>query len=74
MMAVRVDTRSGFSYDRPTPLFAIQPYAILSRPRSYDVSADGKRLLMLVESGAADGSVERADLVFIQNWRPPLPR
>jgi serine/threonine-protein kinase len=74
MMAVRVDTRSGFTYERPMPLFATQPYAILARPRSYDVSADGKRLLMLVEAGGAEGTEERADLVLIQNWRPPLPK
>jgi len=74
MMAVRVNTRSGFTPDRPVPLFAIQPYVILVRPRSYDVSADGKRLLMLVETGGAREDAERADLVFIQNWRPPQPR
>jgi serine/threonine-protein kinase len=71
MMAVQVDTRSGFAFERPTPLFAIQPYVILPRPRSYDVSADGKRLLMLVDAGTADGEADRADLVLIQHWRPP---
>ena len=70
MMSVRVDTRGEFSYERPASLFSMQGYAILSRPRSYDVSPDGKRLLMLVETGAAEGPEERADFVVIQNWRP----
>jgi hypothetical protein len=29
---------------------------------------------MLVEAGSGEGEAERADLVFIQNWRPPLTR
>ena len=37
--------------------------------RSYDISPDGQRFLVIKEGGQADGSVaERQQLVIVLNW------
>jgi len=41
--------------------------------RTYDVSPDGQRFLMMKEEGASDGTSE-AELIFVLNWGEELKR
>ena len=63
MMAVTVDTRAGFTFKPPTPLFE-NHYAVMSQPPSYDVSSDGRFLMI---KGDAD-SLTRAPMQVSINW------
>ena len=76
MMSVRVGRGSSWSSGTPIRLFE-QAYYIgisSSAERTYDVSADGKRFLMIKPSGAADPTSAPASLVVVQNWLEELKR
>ena len=74
IMAVQIDSEPTLRAGNPTPLFT-GPYRSaelgLGRPPTYDVSADGQRLLMISER--TTGS-EEADIVLVQNWFEELKR
>jgi Tol biopolymer transport system component len=82
MMSVRVDVQersqrdSAFSWATPIALFKDNSYFFYSAGllgRTYDVSADGQRFLMVKERGSAD-DVAAPKIVVVQNWQEELKR
>ena len=74
LMAVPVQTSSGFAAGNPTPLFKGQ-YVVGPGGRSYDVSPDGQRFLMIKAgpvAGAQSGSPAR--IIIVENWFEELKR
>jgi hypothetical protein len=72
IMAVRVHPRNGaWSNDSPAKVFA-GSYATGApvSGRNYDVSSDGKRLLMIKEAASQAAS----QIVVVQNWQEELKR
>ena len=67
MYAVAVGPRLAFEADAPKLLFAGSAYVLQDFYRSYDISPDGKRFLML---RAGVGEDDRLNLIL--NWRPGL--
>ena len=47
-------------------------YAEPYPPRSYDVSPDGQRFLMLKDSPASDQNVTPASMVVVEHWLEEL--
>ena len=77
LMRVPVTTGSTFSAGTPTKLFDA-PYffgpVVVGRGRTYDVSPDGQRFLMIKEGSVADESAPSARLVLVQHWFEELKR
>jgi serine/threonine-protein kinase len=74
LMAVRVDPR-GNAWNSGSPSKVVEGrYATVSPAsgRTYDVSADGKRFLMLKRAPASDGAAPR--IIVVQNWLEELKR
>jgi eukaryotic-like serine/threonine-protein kinase len=74
MMALTVDSPSGssaFSVSTPKVLFTGQYYAVQAG-RSYDVSPDGRRFLMLKSNTSQ--AVAPTQLWVVQNWFQELER
>jgi hypothetical protein len=72
MMAVPVDVRSGFVSGDAAKLFAGTYFTALNG-RTYDVSADGRRFLMVkAASTSPRGGLPRA--VIVENWFSELDR
>jgi len=69
MFAIPVTTGRRFTHGAPKLLFSVPGLALQEYHRSYDISPDGKRFLML-ESGGADAS----DLNLVFNWPVELDR
>ena len=69
MMAVPVSTRSGFTQQNPVKLFSGQYFSQLNG-RTYDVTRDGQRFLMVKGVGLLGGS--RINLV--ENWFEEIRR
>ena len=69
MFSVRVKTTPTLSVGAPVPLFRGHYYIAPSgSPRAqYDVTADGKQLLMIAPSAAA-GSTSQQRIVVVQHW------
>jgi serine/threonine-protein kinase len=68
LTAVPVDTSgSTFSAGKPAKVFDAR-YSTPFPPRPYDVSADGKRFLMLKDSAAGDPNAPPVRMVLVQNW------
>ena len=68
LMAVPVETSgSTFRTGKPAKVFEAK-YSTPLPPRSYDVSPDGKRFLMLKDSAAGDPNAEPASMVIVQYW------
>jgi hypothetical protein len=66
MMAVAVTrTSSGLTFGAPTPLFE-GPYFPSAPVRSYDVTRDGQRFLMVQMNRRSLSQVR--DVVLVQNW------
>ena len=75
MLAVPVEPGQSFRPGAPTELFA-GPYfygATVSASDVYDVSADG-RFLMIKEPQAADGGQTQPEIVIVENWFEELER
>jgi hypothetical protein len=72
-MAVPVEP--GPTFRAPTELFTGPYYygATVSSPDVYDVSADGRRFLM-IEPGAPDDGQTPPDIVIVENWFEELKR
>jgi serine/threonine protein kinase len=71
LMAVPIDTRSGFSSGTPARMFDAKPYYSLGVSRSYDVSVDGRRFLMIKNAAAAGagGSIPSSmTMTVVLNW------
>jgi hypothetical protein len=70
-MAVPIESSSGFHAGNPAKLFAGPYYAALSG-RTYDVSADGQRFLMIKAAGSAVNNMPR--IIIVENWFEELKR
>jgi serine/threonine-protein kinase len=66
MVAVPVQPGSAFSYGKPQPLFDASGYLNLGY-RSFDISADGKRFLM-VKDAARGNTAARPSIVVVSHW------
>jgi eukaryotic-like serine/threonine-protein kinase len=68
LTAVPVQTAGPtFSVGKPAKVFDAT-YSTPFPPRSYDVSADGQRFLMLKESGAGDPNATPMRMVVVEHW------
>ena len=71
MAAVAIQPGATFNYSKAQTLFAVPTtYNGATSPnpfRSYDVSGDGKRFLMIKNLSASEKEVRRS-LVVVQNW------
>jgi serine/threonine-protein kinase len=66
LMAVPVQTTSGFVAGKPVPLFDVRTYFFGGAGRNYDVAPDGKRFAMVKNPVS---SVDRAvPLTVVLNW------
>ena len=61
LMAVDVKTGPRFEHGLPKPLFD----AHVAKSRSFDISPDGKRFLMMIQQGDEAGSTS---LLVVLNW------
>jgi len=67
---VAIQSASGFTYAKAQPLFDATNYSSAERNpfRMFDVSADGKRFLMIRNADAAVNTVTRPSIVVVSNW------
>lgn len=72
MMAVPVELGDTFRYGTAVELFS-GPYIAANVLRTYDVSRDGQRFLMIKSAAGADEAPE-AQIVIVQNWLEELKR
>jgi serine/threonine protein kinase/Tol biopolymer transport system component len=74
MMAVTVTAGPSFSAERPKALFSVDSSIMASSVlvRSYDVTADGKRFLMVQQKERPP--IKPTRIVLIQNWFEELKR
>ncbi len=79
-MSVRVSAGNTWSADRPTPLFE-GPYFYndtaggVGFGRTYDVSLDDERFLMMKAfTSSTGGEVIRPQIIVVQNWFEELRR
>jgi eukaryotic-like serine/threonine-protein kinase len=73
LMRVPVTTDSTFAAGNPSKLFE-GPYLFGPTGRTYDVSPDGQRFLMLKQSTMDSESSPSARMVLVQNWFEELKR
>lgn len=81
---MRVDVEGGGSADQPTSFNTGPPVLLASRAyysgsagllgRTYDVSPDGQRFLMIKEGAAASDAAASPAIVVVQNWVEELKR
>jgi hypothetical protein len=69
MMVVPVTLRPTFSVGAPRQLFEGR-YGATAGIRSYDVTADGKRFLMVQQKERP--AVAAAEMILVQNWLEEL--
>ena len=69
LMSVRVETKPTFSIGNPTKI--LDNVLVITPGRSYDVSPDGKRFLVLKDPSAAQ-SIRHLEVVL--NWTEDLRR
>jgi serine/threonine-protein kinase len=67
MFAVPIPAGATFTYGRPQTLFDTTAYVIGLNSRHFDISADGKRFLMLKEAGSGDKAA-RPSIVVVSHW------
>jgi hypothetical protein len=74
LTAVPVQTSGPtFTAGKPARVFDAK-YATPFPPRSYDVSTDGQRFLMIKDSAAGDPNATPASMVVVLNWHEELKR
>jgi Tol biopolymer transport system component len=76
LMSVRITPGATFSAGAPAKVLG-RPYYLglgLSSTRSYDISADGQRFLMLKQAATPDEPNEPATVVVVKNWIEELKR
>ena len=71
--AVSIHTTPTFGAGAPTKLFDGRYYSDLLS-RSYDVSPDGQRFLMIKDSASGDQTSTPASIVVVLNWTEELKR
>jgi hypothetical protein len=62
MMSVAVDTHSGFDFKQPVPLFSGVAIPQAIQPPSYDVTPDGKFILL------RSSTTTSAPITLVMNW------
>jgi Tol biopolymer transport system component len=72
LMAVSIKPRSGFTWENPTVVVNHAYFAASGPGRSYDVSPDGARFLMI--KAADESTAARPQLEFVQNFSDELKR
>jgi hypothetical protein len=75
---MRVPVKTGATFDG-TPEKVFDAKYLVRQPgegpgRQYDVSADGKRFLMVKDTGVADKRPQSARIILVQNWFEELKR
>ncbi len=75
-MAVPVQTDTDFVAGNAEVLFEAEYYGSASGPpgRTYDISPDGTRFLMIKEGVASDDTSVPTELILVQNWFEELKR
>jgi serine/threonine-protein kinase len=75
VMSASVEGGSAFRAGNPTRLFE-RPYFPASEApgRTYDVSPDGQRFLMVKVGGASGETAEATSIIVVQNWTEELKR
>ena len=76
LLSVPVETTRTFSAGTPTTVFEgpyFSPPAGLAG-RTYDVSRDGQRFLMIKDAPAGDPNAAAASIVVVLNWTEELKR
>ena len=73
IMGVPVQTGSTFNYGNPAKLFDWPTIAVPSPGRTYDVSPDAQKFLMIKESGGGDPTTPTpSSIVVVLNWSEEL--
>jgi hypothetical protein len=72
-MAVPIQPGSNFSAGNPQTVVDGQ-YLSINAGRSYDVSPDGKRFLMIKDARPTDAASPPPQLVVVLNWFEELKR
>ena len=70
LMSVRVVTTPTFSIGNPTKI--LENVRVITPGRSYDISPDGKRFLVLKDAPGASQSIRQLEVVL--NWQEDLRR
>ena len=75
MMRAPVEGGSTFRAGNPTRLFE-GPYTLATAPssRTYDISPDGQRFLMIKAVGASDKTSAPTNLIVVEHWFEELKR
>jgi hypothetical protein len=75
-MSVTVDLGRRWTAGMPTKVIESAYFGGVSNssPRTYDVSLDGQRFLMLKQVARPDESAVPARIVVVQNWVEELKR
>ena len=69
MSVVAIQPGSSFTYGKAQPLFDATNYTYPSYPfRYFDISADGKRFLMIKNADVPTDTVKRPTIVVVSNW------
>jgi hypothetical protein len=72
MMAAPVSTRSGFTAGKPTMLWERPSPVTFLGYRPYDVTADGRRFLVVETKERPP--IKVTEMILIQNWAEELKR
>jgi serine/threonine-protein kinase len=62
---VSVSSAAGFAFSKPVTVLDVRQFFVRSPGRSYDISPDGKRFLMIRDSAARG---VQAQLVIVEHW------
>jgi serine/threonine protein kinase len=77
LMSVPIQPGATWSAGTPTKLFSGRVFFTeigIGEGRTYDVSPDGRRFLMIKDSGGSDQSAISTGLVVVQNWFSELQK
>jgi serine/threonine-protein kinase len=74
MTTVPIQTAPTFTHGNPTKLFDGRSYASTPTGRTYDVSRDGQKFLMIKDDAGGDQPSTPASMVVVLNWTEELKR
>ena len=77
VMRVAIDTEPEFRAGNPESIIAPGSYLVHPRDRSFDISPDGQRFLMIKQGAASDAEDPYAGLtrlIVVQNWFEELKK
>jgi hypothetical protein len=66
MMSVAIEPGAGFNYGKPLRLSELAPYDVGRVSRNFDISADGKRFVMV--KPVTNDSSARPSIVVVSHW------